>query len=180
MNEDLVEIGHTQKPHGVNGELKFQVEENFFDDVEYLKIIFLNIKGNNLPYFVEHLRGADNQIIKFEDINSKEAASPLSFSTAYARKQDLNWSEDKLAELEELFYDHCVGYHMIDILDGDLGIIKEIIEYPQQELAIIEVDGKEFLLPLNETTVLKIDNDKKELSVEMPEGLFDMDEDEED
>jgi 16S rRNA processing protein RimM len=176
MNEELIEIGYTQKPHGVNGELKFYVEENFFEDVEYLKVIFLNIKGNNLPYFIEHVRGADYQIIKFEDINSKEAASPLSFSTAYARKQDLNWSADALAELEELFYNHCVGYRMIDIHDGDLGIIKEIIEYPQQELAVIEVNGKEFLLPLNERTVQKMDNEKKELMVEMPEGLFDLEE----
>jgi len=179
MNEELVEIGHTQKPHGVKGGMKIYIEDDFFDDIEYLKVLFLNVKGNNLPYFVEELRGSDNQIIKFEDINNKEDAGKLNFSTIYARKKDLNWNEDKLSTLDELFYNHCTGYRIIDIHDGDLGIIKEIVEYPQQELASIEIDGHSFLLPLNEQTVQKIDDDKKELIVEMPEGLFDMSEEEE-
>ncbi len=178
MNKELVEIGYTQKPHGTSGEIKIYIEDEFFDDMEYLKVLFLNVKGNNLPFFVENLRGSDNQIIKFEDTNTKEAASALSFSTVYARKKDLKWPETKLETLEELSYSHCVGYEMIDVHDGNLGVIKEVIEYPRQELAVIEVDGKEFLLPLNERTVQKIDDKQKRMTVEMPEGLFDLDDEE--
>jgi 16S rRNA processing protein RimM len=36
------------------------------------------------------------------------------------------------------------------------------------------VKGKEALIPLHEETILKVDNKKKQVVVELPEGLLDI------
>ncbi len=176
MNEELVEIGYTQKPHGVSGEIKIFVEDDFIDDLDYLEVLFLNIKGNNLPYFLEKLRGATWNIIKFDDIDSREKANKISHSTVYVRKSDLQRTEEEIVEefVQELFYDHCTGYEIIDAHDGSLGLIQEVLEYPQQELAIVMINNQEVLLPLNEVTVQKLDDDNKKIFVEMPEGIIEL------
>jgi len=41
-------------------------------------------------------------------------------------------------------------------------------------LCRIEVNEKEVLIPLNESTIEKIDHKKKEVIVELPEGLLEI------
>lgn len=172
MNEDYIEIGYTQKPHGVKGEIKIFIEDEFLDEMEHLEILFLNVHGNVLPYFIEEVRGAGNYIIKFEDVNDKEAANKIKASPILMKKADLKYWEEEIES--ELFYNHCSGYTVIDINDGELGTLNEIIEYPQQELGVIIIDGNEILLPLNEHTVQRIDENNKQLIVEMPAGILDI------
>ncbi|MGB0861890.1 MAG: ribosome maturation factor RimM [Saprospiraceae bacterium] len=179
MDKNFVEIGHTQRPHGVKGEIKIKIEEDFWQDLGELEVFFLNVKGKDIPYFVEEIRGADFNIAKFEDVNSKETAGKITSCTISARISDLKYYEIEEETTEDLFYNHCTGYEMIDVNDGNIGVIKEVLEYPQQELAILEIEGEDILLPLNEHTVHSIDNDKKQMTVEMPEGLLNLDEVEE-
>lgn len=179
MDKNFIEIGHTQRPHGVKGEIKISLEEDFWDELEELEVIFLDVKGKQIPYFIEAIRGADFNIIKLEDVNSKEAASKIGSCSISARVSDLKYYEIEATTNDNLFYSHCTGYQMIDVNDGNIGIIKEILEYPQQELAVLEVNGEEVLLPLNEHTIRSIDEEKKQMTVEMPEGLLNLDEAEE-
>ena len=55
-----------------------------------------------------------------------------------------------------------------------LGTITEMIEQPHQLLAKIFIDNKEVLIPLNEATLLEINRKKKEVVVDLPEGLLDV------
>ena len=177
MNDDYIEIGYTQKPHGVKGELKIFIEEAFLNEMTHLEILFLNVRGNLLPYFIEDLRGTTHYIIKFEDVNNKEAANKIKASPILMKKADLKYWEEETES--ELFYGDCIGYSVVDINDGELGKIEEVLEYPQQELGLIIIDGNEILLPLNEHTIQKIDEENKQLIVEMPTGILDMHNDEE-
>jgi len=61
-----------------------------------------------------------------------------------------------------------------DKTHGVLGEIKEIIEYPQQEMAAIIIKEKEVLIPLNEQLILEIDEEKKLISMDLPEGLLNL------
>ena len=66
-----------------------------------------------------------------------------------------------------------LGFHIID--DGkDLGEILEIIEQPHQLLCRIDWKGKEALIPLHEQFLLKVDKKKKQVVVELPDGLMEV------
>lgn len=174
MNEEYVEIGYTQKPHGLKGELKVFIEDDFLDELPHLDVFFLKIRGKLLPYFVEKKRGAADQIMKFEEVDTKEAATFLKTAAIFVRRNDLKYWEEPEEEEETLIYGHCMGFEVIDAYDGNLGTIENILAYPQQEFAVILVKKKEVLLPLNDFTVKSIDEDKKQVFVEMPEGILEL------
>ena len=66
-----------------------------------------------------------------------------------------------------------VGFRL---LDGsvDLGEILEVIEQPHQILCRIDLDGKEALIPVHDQTLRGVDTKKREVHVELPEGLLDV------
>ena len=40
----------------------------------------------------------------------------------------------------------------------------------------VDYQGKEALIPLNDDLILRIDEDKREIELRLPDGLFDLDE----
>jgi len=66
-----------------------------------------------------------------------------------------------------------LGFHIINGQD-DLGEILEVIEQPHQVLCRIDINGKEALIPVHEDFLQKIDKKKKQVHVELPDGLLDI------
>jgi 16S rRNA processing protein RimM len=66
-----------------------------------------------------------------------------------------------------------VGFRLFDG-GADLGEILEVIEQPHQVLCRIDLSGKEALVPIHEQTLRKVDPKKREVHVELPEGLLDV------
>jgi 16S rRNA processing protein RimM len=55
-----------------------------------------------------------------------------------------------------------------------LGKVIEVIEQPAQLLLSVMVNDKEVLVPINETTLDKIDHKNQKIFVILPEGLLDI------
>ena len=66
-----------------------------------------------------------------------------------------------------------LGYTVIN-KNKALGEILEVIEQQHQLLFRLEIQNKEILIPLNDETLKKIDHKKKQVIVELPEGLLDI------
>lgn len=177
--QDYINIGYTQKTHGVHGEMKIVVEDPYLEDVLKNKRLFLDVKGVKVPYFIENLRGGDGGplIIKLEDVSTREEAHGLQSRQVYLRPQDLipdHLREIPVDEEEESAYANLAGYQIIDKASGPLGVIEEIIEMPQQEMAAVQYQGREVLIPLNEHFIQSIDADKKVVYMALPEGLMEL------
>jgi 16S rRNA processing protein RimM len=52
--------------------------------------------------------------------------------------------------------------------------VLEVIEQPHQILLRGEVEGKEVLLPLNESTLVEIDHEALKVVLDLPDGLLDV------
>jgi 16S rRNA processing protein RimM len=50
----------------------------------------------------------------------------------------------------------------------------EVIEQPHQVLCRIDLGGKEALIPMHEQTLRRVDQRKREVHVELPDGLLDV------
>ena len=66
-----------------------------------------------------------------------------------------------------------LGYTIINNTEP-LGEILEVIEQPHQLLCRLELKGKEVLIPLNESFLQKINHSKKQVIVELPDGLLEI------
>ena len=66
-----------------------------------------------------------------------------------------------------------LGYTIINN-NEPLGQILELIEQPHQLLCRLDIKGKEVLIPLHEETLQKVNHTKREVVVELPDGLLEI------
>ena len=168
--EKYVEIGYTRKTHGVIGELKFFVEDPYWEVFDQVGRVFLEIRSAKVPFFVQSIRGAHEDILHFEDVPNREAAIPLQSKTMYMLESDLPKDLDTRELSPE--YVRLEGYSMTDVQLGTIGIVKSVIEMPAHEVALVDYQGKEIMIPLNEHFIKKIDDKKSEIKVDLPEGML--------
>ncbi|RMG78594.1 MAG: 16S rRNA processing protein RimM [Bacteroidetes bacterium] len=175
--EDLVSIGFTKKSHGFRGEIKMNVKDEFVEDFLNAEVVFIEISGRTAPFFIENVRYSGHTLLsKFEDIDSPEAALPLTSKPVFLRRSDLIPESEKLLEVSEnaLSFARLQGFTLIDSDFGKVGPIKEVVEYPQQEMALVRFGEKELLIPLHKDLIVSIDESAKEIKMTLPEGLLDL------
>ncbi len=173
MKDTLIAIGATLQPHGLKGELKVYVEDAYEEDFLQSETVFIGIAGKKIPYFVESIRGGNALIVKFEDVNSIEAAQKIAKKTLEMRQQDMIPDDEREQPLEA-DYKHLDGYILWDSTLGEIGVIREIIDMPHQEMAVVSFNSAERLIPLNEQLIVSIDEHKKILKMNLPEGILEI------
>ncbi len=173
--ENFISIGFTKKTYGTNGELKMKIEEKYIEDFLNAKVVFLAISGKKVPFFIEKVRFGNALLAKFEDLDSLQEAQMITSKEVFIREKDLMKEEDKLLEVEEtLVYKKYEGFLIIDSNAGEIGSIKEILEYPQQEMALINFQDRELLIPMNEGLIDEINKEEKQILMNLPEGLLEL------
>lgn len=171
-----ITIGHTKKTHGIAGELKVYIEERYLEDFLKNERVFLDIKGTKVPYFIRNVRGGNEYIIQFEDVDTREVAQLLQSREILLRQADMipdGERELAVEEEETLRYAYLAGYQIKDQRLGDVGLIEEVIEMPQQEMALLHHKGREVLVPLNEHFIRSVNDESKTVHMDLPDGLLD-------
>jgi 16S rRNA processing protein RimM len=156
----FVTIGKVLKTHGVNGELTIEHYK------KPGKWAFLEIQGKPVPFKVDACNPTidEQYIIKFQGIDSINEASTYNGYTLLALGKPGKVSVEN---------DSIVGYFIIDKKLGAIGNVEDVIEMPMQWLIQTHFNERELLIPAVEPIVVSIDDDKKTLYVEMPDGLTD-------
>ena len=158
-------IGRLGKPHGVKGEISFQFVDDRFDriDIDYL---ILSIDHLLVPFFIEEYRFKSNEValVKFCDIDTQQRAAELTGCEVYLPRPDADESEEfSLAQL--------VGFALIDNRSGKrVGEIASIDDSTANLLFEL-TDGH--LVPASSDLVTAIDAGKRQLNMDIPEGLLD-------
>ena len=171
--EKYVRIGFAGKTHGINGELRFSIEDDFWDDFEEADVLFLEVGGRKTPYFVEYIKSGNLVLVKFEDISTKEAASDLANGPVFMRLGDLVSGEADALNVADMF-DLLPGFLIRQVSGEDVGKILEVQEFPQQIMAVVEYDGREVYIPLNDVFIKEIDQKEQLILMDLPEGLLEL------
>lgn len=163
-------IGKIVAVHGLAGELLLKHELGKKTSLKGLRAIFIEEKKQAfLPYFIEStkIKNEEEVYIKLEGINTREAAIKLTQKKVWLPETDFKKYAAKNVPA------NLLGYTIINN-NEPLGEILELIEQPHQLLCRLEIKGKEVLIPLHEGSLKKIDHKKKEILVELPDGLLDI------
>lgn len=175
MAQEFEKIGFIKKPFGIQGALKVSVEDRYLEDLLQTQVVFVEIQGKPVPYFIENLSTGPGLILKLEEVDSRDAASGLATKQLFLQSADVLPDEERQFDPPEgLLYEGYTGYRMIDKKKGPVGIIAEVREFPQQEMAIVQTGEKEFFIPMAEALIVRIDQHRKEIHVDLPEGLLDL------
>ncbi len=172
MIDNYIQIGHTGKPHGVQGALKLVVKERYERDALQANVLFIDIKGSPVPFFVEDLSVGNAWIVKLEDVTTPESAAGLSGKGVYLRPQDLlPPGEDSDAEPD---YTLFIGFELVDADMGPIGRIEDVYDLGAQSLAGVQYKGREVLIPLHPELIKAVHEDVRELIMTLPKGLLEL------
>lgn len=158
----LTEIGRLGKTYGVKGQLRVHSDYDL-TDVEF---VFLQILGDRVPFKVSSYR---DDIIKLEEVDNPEEGSKYSGSTLFL--EDFYIAED--GEKSE---NQWMDYTLRNVKGDVLGSIIRIDEYPSQIMATVADGDASFLMPIVEDFIHDVDVDHKIITVDLPEGLMDLEE----
>lgn len=169
----LIQIGYITKPHGLKGEVNAVFNyPQYPDKIARLRHLFMGDAANPIPYLIENIypSGKKTFYLTAEGVDSRSKAEELAGAKMFV-PQDV--FDKVFAEKDTLAPGLLIGFKAIDTKEKELGIIEDVFEMPQI-LAQVFINGKEALLPVNESTIVKIDKRNKTILLELPDGLLDI------
>jgi 16S rRNA processing protein RimM len=172
--ENGVHVGKILKAHSYLGHARVAFFMPGLEDyLEPGDSIFIVWNEKPVPYQIEEIKWGDDKvaIIKLVDVSIEIQAIEL-------KDRDIVLPTDAFPEelLDEMEGATIEGYKVIDnVTKKEIGEVTAIVENgPQSLLEIKSTDGKEFLIPVHEDIILKIDRKKRKITVNLPEGLLDL------
>lgn len=165
--DDVFKIGRLGKPHGVRGEITLQTLDDTLYDVE-AEYVVLMIDGILVPFYFDEYRWKNDEIVlaKFCDIDTQERVAELTGCDVYFPRALVEDTSRK----GNLSLVQLVGYNMYSYKYNK--VVGRIVAVDDQTInTLFELeDGT--LIPANEDLICDIDTKKREITMEIPEGLI--------
>lgn len=156
-------LGKIVSTHGIKGEIKilsdFIFKEKAFKIGTY---IYIDDKKYEIKTYRQHKNFDMITLDNYKDINE---ILFLMKKKVYKDKSELNLSNDEILD-EDL-----LTFKVID-KNKNSGIIKEIFSASKNNKIIRVEFNKEVLIPLSSPMIKKIDKNKKEIEVELIDGMI--------
>ena len=165
---DNVLIGKIVAAHGLRGNIKivsFAETLEIFEEIASL--ILRDLAGIDGEYAINwvkpHGRGV---LLSLKGITSRDHVEALIGSELYIEKA-------RLPQLEPgvFYWLELVGLDVITTDGSYLGKIDSIMQTGSNDVYVVKHHEHETLVPALENVVIGVDLDKKEMQVELPEGL---------
>lgn len=168
--KDIIKVGSTQKPYGIRGEVVILFSREEYGEADS-ECYFLMIDGIPVPFFIEEFTFTTNLSarVKFEDVEDEKDASKYVNLDVYLPRNILSEENAEAVDSWHLF----VGYDVVDQRGEMLGIISSVDDSTLNVLFVLLKDEEELLIPATEDFITAIDQDKKIIEMNLPEGLLD-------
>jgi 16S rRNA processing protein RimM len=168
--ENLIFLGTLLKPHGIHGDMILKLNNLHPDNLPEIESIFIEIEGLIIPFFISQYTDINESsiLVGLDDIKSNEEAKKLIGCKIYITKDILDIPDNLHLKSPDL-----IGYVVIDRKHGNLGKITDFLNITDNPLFKVTGKGKELMIPAHSDIILKIDNKKKTVTTEVPEGLLD-------
>jgi len=170
LMEQYFSIGQIVGTFGLNGEVVLKHNLGKKTSLKGLEVLFIEeAKDKFIPYFItsSKIKNEAEVYLGIEGFATKEAAKKINAKKVWMRAEDFQKYAAKSAPVS------LIGFTMFNG-DEELGVIDEVIEQPLQILCRLEIKGKEVLIPLHEETIRNIHQKKKQVVVELPDGLLEV------
>ncbi|MFA6702665.1 MAG: ribosome maturation factor RimM [Dysgonamonadaceae bacterium] len=169
FKEDLILIGKLLKPHGIKGEITLLFEKEIYTEID-TPYYFFELDGIFVPFFVEEIWLITNisARVKFEDIDAETTAAKYSNTLVFIEHKNVH-----SFDLPDDDWNSLIGYTVEDQSGIALGVIDAVDSSTLNVLFIVKKDDVELLIPATEDFITEIDDEKRLIRMELPDGLID-------
>jgi 16S rRNA processing protein RimM len=164
-------LGRITKVSGYEGAVAVKIEKNFTENIPPMESVFLEIEGRPVPFFISGLEysGADILKISFEGYPSSKKIGEFIGCRVFLTNDIL---EDNNQNTDNRI---LIDYTVYTREGNPIGLVSDIISNNGQWLLnLLSSDRKSILIPFHEDFVISIDERKKEVVMDIPDGLLDI------
>ena len=169
--EDCFYLGNIVKKHSFKGEVVIKLDTDEPELYKNMESVFVDLGGNLVPFFIKKSSLSRSTMLRvlFEDVNSEEEADFIMKAGIYLPLNLLPKLEGK-----QFYFHEIIGFHVIDEIHGDVGVLVYINDKAAQPMFEIENGDVEIFIPMIDDFIKKIDRENKQIHVKTPEGLIDL------
>lgn len=169
--DSLAEIGYISRLHGYKGDLTLHVTLADPSEFEVPDTLYLFKNGEVKPYELLEfaMKTASTAKLSLEGVNTEDVAKSLVGSKVMILPEELPDQDRIRGEIRSM-----TGFDIIDATAGHIGQLTGLLDFPGNPLLQVDHNKKEVLIPLNEEMVTGTDLKKREIYVNLPEGLLDL------
>ncbi|WP_156754273.1 ribosome maturation factor RimM [Actinokineospora pegani] len=171
--QNLVAIGRVAKAHGIHGELAVEPRTDV-PEQRFALGATMTARPKGAPartLTVATVRSHTGRLlVRFEEVPDRTAAEALRGAVLVADTADLPPTESP-----DEFYDHELEGLAAELVDGTrVGTVREITHGSATDLLVLDVDGREVLVPFVSEIVPTVDVAGGRIVLDPPEGLLDL------
>ncbi|MBP8892568.1 MAG: hypothetical protein KBF37_06070 [Saprospiraceae bacterium] len=167
---ELVRAGRTFRTHGLEGKISFEVDPAFVNCIREGEALFFDVDGNSVPFFISSVESNGDEYLILEDVDAPEKARTLCNQDFFVDRN--SYPEAVSSEATESKDDAFDGYLLIDRTSGKRGTILRTEVFPMQLLAVVELEGRSYYVPLRDEWIDHLDPASMTIETSLPEGMF--------
>lgn len=174
--DELISIGHYNKPHGVAGEISATVDVDF-DVLRSLSCLVSEVDGIFVPFFVNACRpkSGETVLLTIDGINNETEATLLVNADIFALKRE--YTERSVEDDADGYpLDYFIGFELKDVQGNTIGEIIDVDEQTENAIFIVSRDEEECMIPAADELIIEFDVDDKTMVVDLPQGLLELNE----
>ena len=163
-------LGYVSKKHGYKGNIVLFIDTDHPSYYHSIKNIWIIVNGVNTPFIIENTKilKEDQLVLTLKNIDLEKSERLLK------KEVYIPSSQVPVLDEEQYFNRTVIDFKIFNNNNDYIGLIEEIIEIPNNTIIQTTVNGSEVLIPFNENTLIKLKKNKKELTIEIPDGLIEL------
>jgi 16S rRNA processing protein RimM len=167
----LVGLGRITRSQGNRGELRLRLYSD--EPIEpFFQKVYLQSKGESEEFEVESVRRyKDEYVVKLKGIDTLEAARSKRGSEVVVPQEWLK----PLAQGDYYLY-QIIGCAVYTTTRQFVGEAEDVLSIENNDLLVVRDASREVLVPFTERICVEIDLKKREIVLEPPEGLLELNE----
>ena len=169
--EECFYIGKVVGKYSFKGELLVKTDSDNPEQYTELKSIFIELGNALVPFIINSVQLHKSQLIRirFENVTNEIEADKLIKKDVYLPLSYLPKLKGK-----KFYYHEVIGFSIMHNKEN-LGTIVRIHDQgPQALFEIKKYDGSTSLIPIHDDFIINVDRGKKNISVEIPDGLLEL------
>ncbi|MBF0528425.1 MAG: 16S rRNA processing protein RimM [Deltaproteobacteria bacterium] len=171
LDADLIILGHIGRPHGISGELRIRSYTESVASFERLQKLLIRRPNQSIETYdlISARPHGQMVLLKLKGVTLREQAESLIGSEILVHRSWLPATAQN-----EYYWTDLIGLQVEDISGRTIGKVKNILPVGPDELLVVAMDSREFLIPFREEMVREVNLIAGRLLVDLPEGLLDL------
>jgi len=158
----MLKVAQVLKSNGTDGELLISFLEIGPEDIDREEPVYIYFDGLPVPFYFESFnqRGTARALVRLTGVHSLKDADELASRAVYADYFENEEDED------------LTGWKVLGEDGTPIGTITAYEDIPGNLCIYVDTADGERLLPLHDELIIGMDEDSREITLRIPEGLL--------